>query len=255
MSERKLRIAGAQIAVSRDVAANEQRILRAIGQAAEDRADFLLTPEGSLSGYRADFARAEVAEATERVAEAARSAGVGLALGTCYKEVEGGAEYCYNQVRVYTPEGDYLGHHAKILRCSRLEHPGTGEMRSYVEGTLRTFEYRGIRFGALICNDLWATPGWTTMPNPYLPWQLKRLGAELILHAVNSGTDLRNRPFHESSVALWCFKLGIPIVEVNASKGEQPLNARSGVIGPDGEWLTRAPEAGEGQFVCDIVLA
>ena len=87
MSERKLRIAGAQIAVSSDVAANEQRILRAIGQAAEDRADFLLTPEGSLSGYRADFGRTEVAEATERVADAARAAGVGLALGTCYKEL------------------------------------------------------------------------------------------------------------------------------------------------------------------------
>ena len=254
MAERKLRIAGAQIAVTDDVAANEQRILRAIEQAAADRADFLLTPEGSLSGYRSDFARVEVAEATDRVARAARDAGVGLALGTCYKEIEGGAERCYNQVRIYSPQGDYLGYHAKILRCSRLEHPGTGEMRSYVEGTLRTFDCAGVRFGALICNDLWATPGWTTMPNPYLPWQLKRLGAELILHAVNSGTDLRNRPFHESSVALWCYKLGIPIVEVNASKGRKPVNARSGVVGPDGEWLTRAPDLGEAQFAWDIVL-
>ena len=254
MTERKLRIAGAQITVTNDVAANEQRIRRAIEQAGADEADFLLTPEGSLSGYRADFDRVEVAEATERVAEAARHAGVGLALGTCYKEVLGDAEHCYNQVRIYTPQGDYLGYHAKILRCSRLEHPGTGEMKNYVEGTLRTFESGGIRFGALICNDLWATPGWTTMPNPYLPWQLKRLGAEVILHAINSGTDLHNRPFHESSVALWCFKLGIHIVEVNAAKGEQQVNARSGVVGPDWEWLTMAADVGEAQFVCDIVL-
>jgi len=254
VTESKLRIAGAQIAVTNDVAANEERIVRAIQQAAEHEADFLLTPEGSLSGYRADFDRSLVADAVESVAEAARNAGVGLALGTCYKELEGETEYCYNQIRIYTPEGDYLGYHAKILRCSPLDHPGTGEMRSYVEGTLRTFEHRGMRFGALICNDLWATPGWTTMPNPYLPWQLKRLGAQVILHAINSGTDRRARPFHESSVALWCFKLGIHIVEVNACKGDLPVNARSGVVGPDGEWLVMAPDVGEAQFVCDIPL-
>lgn len=254
MAQRMLRIAGAQTIVTNDVAANEQRLLRAIQQAVEDEADFLLTPEGSLSGYRAAFERVAVAEATERVAAAAREAGVGLALGTCYKELEDDVEHCYNQVRIYTPEGEYLGYHAKILRCSRLDYPGTGEMRSYVEGTLRTFEYNDIRFGALICNDLWATPGYTTMPNPYLPWQLKRLGAEVILHAVNTGTDLRTRPFHESSVALWCLKLGVHIVEVNAGKPDGPTNARSGVIGPDGEWLTMAPDVGEAQFVYDIVL-
>ncbi len=254
MAQRILRIAGAQSIVINDVAANEERLLRAVQQAAEDKADFLLTPEGSLSGYRPTFDRVEVAEATERVAEEARKAGVGLALGTCYKELENDAEHCYNQVRIYTPEGEYLGYHAKILRCSQLDHPGTGEMMSYVEGALRTFEYRGIRFGALICNDLWATPGYTTMPNPYLPWQLKRLGAEVIFHAVNSGTGQRARPFHESSVALWCLKLGIHIVAVNAGSSEKPINARSGVMGPDGEWLTMARDVGEAQFVHDIVL-
>ena len=250
----KVRVSGVQMTVSRDVAANEKRIVRAIDQAAADKADFLLTPEGSLSGYWTGFDRTEVAVAVERLAGHARAAGVGLALGTCYKELEGDKEYCYNQVRIYTPDGELLGWHAKILRCSPLDHPGTGEMTDYVEGTLRTFEHGGVKFGALICNDLWATPGWTTMPNPYLPWQLRRMGAELILHAINSGRDLRNRPFHESSVALWCYKLGIHIVEVNASHGEDPVNARSGVVGPDGEWVVMAAEAGEAQFTCDIVI-
>jgi predicted amidohydrolase len=45
--------------------------------------------------------------------------------------------------------------------------PGTGEMVEYGEGTLWTFDWNGYRFGILICNDLWATPGYT-MPNPYL---------------------------------------------------------------------------------------
>jgi len=250
----KLRVSGVQMTVTKDVAANEARIVRAIEQAAGDEADFLLTPEGSLSGYWAGFDRAEVAEATDRLVAHARAAGVGLALGTCYKELKRDQERCYNQVRIYTPAGELLGWHAKILRCTSLDHPGTGEMTDYVEGELRTFQHGGVTFGALICNDLWATPGYTTMPNPYLPWQLRRMGAQLILHAVNSGRDLRNRPFHESSVALWCQALGMHVVEVNASRGDDPVNARSGVVGPDGEWVVMAAETGEAQFTCDIAV-
>ena len=43
---------------------------------------------------------------------------VGLMLGTCYKESRNGKEFCFNQVRVYTPEGDFKGAYSKILRCS-----------------------------------------------------------------------------------------------------------------------------------------
>src|SRR5574340_603442 len=176
----KLRISGLQMLVSQEVAENEARLLAGIERAAADKADFLLTPEGSLSGYYPGFDREQVAAAAERLRLAAQQAGVGLALGTCYKELVGEREYCYNQVRIYTATGEYLGYHAKILRCSSLDFPGTGEMAAYVEGVLRTFDWNGVRFGALICNDLWATPRWTTMPNPYLPWKLKQMGAQFI---------------------------------------------------------------------------
>ncbi|MFB3881828.1 MAG: nitrilase-related carbon-nitrogen hydrolase [Armatimonadota bacterium] len=252
---RSLRIAGLQALVTSIVADNERRLLAGIERAAADAADILLTPEGSLSGYRADFDREEVGEAVERVRAAAAEAGVGLALGTCYKQLEGSAEHCYNQVRLYAPDGTHLGSHAKILRCSPLDHPGTGEMRDYVEGTLRTFDWRGVSLGMLICNDLWATPGYTTMPNPYLPWRLKQMGARLLLHAINSGSDLRVRPFHESSTELWARILRLPIVQVNAAREEQPVNCRSGVIGVEGERLMVAPEVGEQYFVCDVKIA
>ncbi len=99
-------LGGLQMPVTQAVPENEKRILSGIEQASGDGADFLLTPEGSLSGYHSGFDRKEVAEAAARLAEAARDAGVGLALGTCYKEIEDGKERCYNQVRVYSPEGD-----------------------------------------------------------------------------------------------------------------------------------------------------
>lgn len=246
-----VRIAGLQMLVGADVSENESRILAGIERAAGDGADFLLTPEGALSGYYADFDRVQVAEALERVTTRAREFAVGLALGTCWKEIVAGREYCWNQVRVYSPEGEYLGFHAKILRCSPLDLPGTGEMTSYVEGVLRTFEWKGVRFGCLICNDMWATPGCTVVPNPFLPWKLKQMGAQFILHAINSGTVQFYKPYHESNVELWARSLGIPIVGVNAAgPNGEPSNVRSGLVRPDGARPVRAPYVGEQYFAC-----
>ena len=248
-----LTVSGLQMVTTNDVAQNEKKILAAIKKAAEEGADFLLTPEGSLSGYTPDFDRQQVADAVERVAAEAKKAKVGLLLGTCYKQLEDNEEFCYNQVRVYTPEGKYLGYHAKILRCSSLDHPGTGEMAEYVEGTLRTFDYNAIRFGVLICNDLWATPGYTTKPNPYLAWKLKQAGAQLIFHAINSGSNQRQRTYHESNVEQWALALKIPILGVNAVQGpDKQVSAPSGLVSPDGKRPFTAHDIGEQFFTCKI---
>jgi predicted amidohydrolase len=189
-------LSGLQMDVTDDIDANKTQIIDGIRMAAAEGADFLVTPEGSLSGYTSHFNQDDLNAALKTVtAEAARS-GVGLMLGTCFREMENGKEYCYNQVRVYDCDGHYLGEYSKILRCSPLDHPGTGEMNDYAEGILRTFDWKGTKFGILICNDLWATPGYTTMPNPYLVWKLRQMGAQFIVHCINSGTEQRYRPFH-----------------------------------------------------------
>lgn len=252
---RMLRVSGIQMPVTVDVMSNETRLLAAIDYAARDRADFLVTPEGALSGYYADFDGEEVAESLERVVSAAVEANVGLALGTCFKERIDDKERCYNQVRVYTPEGDYLGFHAKVLRCSSLDPPHSGEMLRYADVPLRVFHWNGICFGALICNDLWATPGCTTIPNPYLPWQLKLMGAQVIFHEINSGVVQVYRPFHEGSVNLWARALRLHIVGVNAAGREnEVVNCTSGVVAPDGSYLVAAPDKGEHYFTCEIPL-
>lgn len=265
---RRLTVAGLQMLASRDVDRNARRIKSAIDQAAKARVDFLLTPEGSLSGYYNGFDRQKVAAAADQVAEYARQARVGLVLGTCYKELSAAGrrwdspaaekreEFCYDQARVYAPTGEYLGAYSKILLGSSLRQPGTGEMRAYVGGSLRTFAWNGIRFGVLICNDLWATPGSTTLANPYLPWQLKEMGAEVIFHAVSTGHVPRYRPFHESSQELWAWSLGIPVVVANAIHDKtSPTNCRSGVVGMDGLRSHEVPEAGEQFFSHALTLA
>ena len=256
-SIKTLTISGLQMPVTNDVARNEKRILEAIKKASKAGADFLVTPEGSLSGYTPNFDRLQVAGAVERLTAAAKEHKVGLLLGTCFKELTDGKEQCYNQVRVYTPQGEYLGYHAKILRCSDLNSPGSGEMTDYAQGRLRTFEWNGISFGILICNDFWATPGYTTIPNPYLPWQLKQMGAQLIFHSINSGTDQKYRAFHESNVNLWAKALGIYIVEVNAAgkNKNEKTNASSGLVGPKGQRDAIVPDVGEQFFTCKIRIA
>ncbi len=249
MSMRTLRITGLQMLIGKDVSKNESRILDGIRKAADDGADFLLTPEGSLSGYWSGFDTQEVNEALVRVTSEAKRCAVGLALGTCLRERECGEMVCRNQVRLYTPGGELLGFHSKILRCSPLNEPDSCEMAEYALSPLRIFEWNGVRFGALICNDMWATPGCTTTPNPFLAWQLKQMGAEVILHAINSGTEQFFRPFHESSVALWARSLGIHIVEANAAGADSaPVNARSGVVDPHGEYIVEVPSVGEHSF-------
>jgi hypothetical protein len=79
-SMKTLTISGLQMPVTNDVARNEKRILEAITKAAEAGADFLVTPEGSLSGYTPNFDRLQVAGPGELAA--AKEHKVGLLLGT-----------------------------------------------------------------------------------------------------------------------------------------------------------------------------
>jgi len=251
-AESSIVLAGLQMNVTRDIKNNQEQIITGITKAAREGADFLVTPEGSLSGYTGSFNQNELETALGKITDAAVKMKVGLILGTCYKETKNGIEFCYNQVRVYAPDGDFMGAYSKILRCSSLDLPGTGEMVEYVEGELRTFDWKGNRFGILICNDLWATPGFTTMPNPYLVWKLKQMGAQFIVHCINSGSVQKYRNFHESSAELWALSVQIPIFEVNAALGSEIINARSGLIDAHGERSLLVPDSGEQFFVVRI---
>lgn len=245
-------LAGLQMNVTNDIKSNQEQIIDGIRQADREGARFLVTPEGSLSGYTSNFNQDDVATALDEIRNVAGKMKMGLMLGTCYKEIRQGKEFCFNQVRIYSPEGHFLGAHSKILRCSSIDKPGTGEMVEYAEGELKTFDWQGLRFGILICNDLWASPGYTTMPNPYLPWKLKQMGAQFIVHCINSGTLQKYRPFHESSAELWALSTKIPILEVNAAQGKETINAQSGLIDANGERSLRVPDSGMQFFTVRI---
>jgi predicted amidohydrolase len=102
----------------------------------------------------------------------------------------------------------------------------------------------GIKFGTLICNDLWVTPGFTDGPNPHLTLKMVRAGAQAIFHAVNSGTNEKFRAYHESNLAIRAAEAKCPIVVVNAASASGEINAASGVVRAF-EYATMLPRKGE----------
>jgi predicted amidohydrolase len=253
----KIRVAGAQMPVTEDIDANLACIERAIDFAAQERAQILLTPEGSLSGYTHQFDQTKVEEGLRRVIEKARRAQVGLALGTCFVEEDG---RCYNQVRFYRPDGKYLGFHSKTLTCGTLEDPPQGEINYFSVRPLRTFVFDGIKIGGLICNDLWANPGCTPRPDPHLVQRLARRGARIIFHAVNGGRDGSELSkvawnYHESNLRLRALAGKVWIVTVdNCAPTHIPCSAPSGVITPEGEWAVQAHSQGEYFFSYSVEI-
>jgi predicted amidohydrolase len=255
----KLRIAGAQIPVTEDVAANIEAIRRAIDYAVSVQADLLLTPEGSLSGYTPRFDRALVQEGLLSVTDLAKQAKLALALGTCFTE-DGGKTY--NQLRFYDREGAYLGFHSKTLTCGTWDVPPRGEINDFAVQPLRLFHVQGVAVGGLICNDLWANPECTPVPDPHLTQQLARMGARVILHAVNGGRDggpySRHVawPFHMANLQMRARAAHIWIATVdNSYPPHWPCSAPSGVVAPDGHWAVQAPDMGEAFYVHTLEIA
>lgn len=254
MKRGQLRIAGAQLPVSDDVDTNVAAISRAIEIAGDQNADILLTPEGSLSGYCDSFDAASVRRALDHVVTLAASKGLGLALGTCFEEDDG---LRYNQLRLYNADGALLGWHAKILLCSPWSNPIGGEVTSFATKPLETFVFKGVKVGALICNDLWANPGCTTMPNPHLAQQLTAAGIRVIFHAVSGWRDDTEhtewqRAFHEASLYLNAAAGPVWIATVdNAAPLGAKVSSPGGLMSPDG-WQVKLNLTGEQYFCADI---
>ena len=244
----KLRVACAQIPVIKEIKSNFDAINRAIDFAINEKADILLTPEGSLSGYTHEFNKEEIDDNLGVILRKVKNK-LGLALGTCYIEEDG---YCYNQIRFYDKNGQYLGFHSKILLCSTLTEPQEGEIQHYAVKPLRTFTFEKVKIGGLICNDMWANPVCTSMPDSHLSQELGRMGAKIIFHAVNGGRDASEfsqvvtRHYHESNLRMRAKAAEVWIVTVDNCFPENiPCSSPGGIINPNGDWVAKLPPKGE----------
>jgi predicted amidohydrolase len=260
-SMRTIRIAGAQIPVNQDVTANLATISRAIDFAVAEKADLLLTPEGSLSGYTNDFDPLAVSQALEVLKQKALAGRLALALGTCFQEPDD--QQRYDQIRFYAKDGTYLGFHSKILLCKRIGDPAArGEIDYFKTKPLRIFRLHELTIGALVCNDFWANPEWTPMDDPHLTQQLAKLEARIILLAVNGGPGQGEeieltRQYHEANLRLRSRAAGVWVVVVDNCGDRKDLlcSAPCGVISPEGKWVLKTPARGEQFFAYTIEIA
>jgi predicted amidohydrolase len=237
-------VAGLQMPVTLNVDKNVDHICAGIDKAVTGEADILLTPEGSLSGYTHNFDPVRVEQGLSYVISYAKERSIGLALGVCYYETNG---YCYNQIRFYKPDGVFLGYHAKILRCGTLTTPTTGEINHFQTKDLRTFQWNPeLVIGGLICNDLWANPECTPMPDSHLAQQLSDKGAKIIFHSVNGGRNGSEWSkvawqYHNANLRMRARAAKTWIVTVDSSyPAVNRCSSPSGIVSPEGTWLIRS---------------
>ena len=88
MEVRSIRIGGAQIPVRADIQKNIITIKTAIDWASENKVDYLVTPEGSLSGYVPYYNFEDVQAALTEIEKYSAEKKVGLCLGTMWQEDE-----------------------------------------------------------------------------------------------------------------------------------------------------------------------
>ncbi|MEK7766361.1 MAG: carbon-nitrogen hydrolase family protein, partial [bacterium] len=154
------------------------------------------------------------------------------------------------QGTVIDRDGRVIGWHDKTIPTGGdLKWCSRGEPRR-----LRVFRTGGLTFGATICNDFWATPLYTTLPDLNLPVVLAAKGARVIFHAIASGTGRAYLDFHTRRIEERAIRAGVWVVSANAVSGRSPSNVPSGIVDPRGRWRARAPLAGEHLLVGSVSL-
>jgi predicted amidohydrolase len=237
-------VAGVQMATCATISETAGVIARYLHKAADRGAQVLLTPEMILVGYRGDYDRRVRDQAIRDIlGPACRRYQISLLLGTGTHRGKGKP---FNQLLMLNSRGDQAWAYSKVL-------PTPSDLKMFRKGALTNLKLRrigGISCGTTICNDFWATPGYTDLPDPNTPKRLAGQGARVIFQAIASGSDLSLVDFHTRRLEDSAARFGLWVVTANAIPGPgRPVNAPSGIVGPDGNWLTRLPAKGERMYV------
>lgn len=261
----KVRFGGAQLPVTPELWKNVVTIKRAIDWAAENKVEFLVTPEGSLSGYTPNFVEHDgdiqnLKAALNDVENYARERKVGLCLGTLMVEEEPQGLLKRNEIRFYDPYLDHKGNaYKRMIIMSDLVVPGD-KTEIITLGTSHGF----FRVGGLICNDMWGEKEGKVLGRTAL-YDMKDAGAQLCVHATNGfrGDDIGDeskqelfRTFHEATLRILT-QTGMPIITVDSCNDiygqpyDGPTSTPSGVI-VNSEWVAQAPRYGEQYFYYDF---
>jgi NAD+ synthetase len=248
-----------------DIAGNAARIEAAYETASGQGAELCLTPELALTGYPPPrdlllydgFCRAAFAEAqalARRIHEQFPE-GPALVLGCPEPNATGQGKALFNAA-LWCEAGTVR----QSVRKSLLPTYDVFDEARYFEpapiGVPGVVEYRGLKFGLTICEDLWND-------KDYWPHRLYLVdpveaacaaGADVLLNLSASPFSLRKQALRQSMLSAIAKKRGLPLVYCNQVGGNDELvfDGRSAVYGPDGALLARAAGFAEDVLVADL---
>src|SRR5688500_7598283 len=193
-----------------DLDANAAAILAVRARAAAEGADLVLTPELQLTGYpvedlvlKPEFVRRTI-EASDELVAATAGEGPALLFGSLH--AEGGLVY---NAMILAEGGQVVG------RTLKHELPSYGtfdEKRLFAAGPLpQPIEWRGIRLGVPICEDIWLQPVCAA---------LAEAGAEMLLVPNGSPYELDKDQLRMALVRARVTETQLPLAYVNRVGGQ-----------------------------------
>jgi predicted amidohydrolase len=224
--------------------------IEAVTEAGRLGARVVCLPETGLPGHRSQArhvpptTRAELEEALDAVAAAARAAGVVTIAGTEWP-VDGGYEI---RAVVLGPDGTRLGEQAKT-QIDPSEEP------HYVAGSgRRVFTAGGLTFGVAICHEAFRYPEVTRA--------LVLAGAQVVFvpHYVvtDDGTipttwRAPSNPYNETALMLRAMENTVFVATSNVAGPDQ--GSITGVVAPDGALVASLDYGRVGVVAADVDLA
>ena len=226
-----------------DVQGNAARVVEAARRAATtERADLVLFPELTLSGYPPEDLlfhrgfRRQIEAGLARLKREVRD--VPLLLG--FPE--------YTSAGIYNSAALIVGGEiAAIHRKAELpNYKVFDEKRYFQPGSQPTVtDCQGLRAGLLVCEDIWA---------PQATQHARAAGAQLLLVINASPFEIHKQREREDVARARVRDVGLPLAYVNLVGGQDELvfDGNSFVMDAAGEVVMRAPAFTEGLFVVEF---
>ncbi len=239
---------------------NADKIIDII-KSSEGKADIVVFPELSITGYppldlieRVGFCK-EQTDQLLRIADATSYNGVAAVVGCFYQNTSGVGKPFYNAL-VLVADGEIKTRYRKRLL------PTYGifdESRHFEPGTeVNVFTYKGVKLGFLICEDMWNDKAITEEHSLYAHNPVKETvdaGAEILISINASPSNVGKPEYRLEKFAKIAENYKTPIIYVNQVGGNDDLvfDGTSFALNEDGDVLHVMKSFEEDEQIFDTV--
>jgi NAD+ synthase len=231
-----LKVALAQLnTIVGDIAGNVEKIRAAHAKASADGADIVLTPELSVVGYAPEDLvlmpafRAAAMQSVEELAAITKK-GAALIVGSPWE-----SETAIYNAAVFLDGGKIVHVQPKTMLPN---YSVFDEKRVFNAGTGSVLEWRGVKLGILICEDMWSATA---------PMHLKEQGAEILLIINASPFEAGKRDARMQVANIVATETELPLYYVNQVGGQDDIvfDGGSFAMSADGEVVASLAEFAE----------